>query len=51
MLGNKLDLSNRGLTGSESPGPIYNIVKSNIFMSKKNPSAKFGSGAKIDRTK
>jgi len=51
MLGNKLDLSSKGLPGMESPGPIYNTIKSNRFASKKNPDIKFGSGVKIDRTK
>ena len=51
MLGSKLDLSSKGLPGTEGPGPIYNIDKSNRFASKKNPAVKFGSGVKIDRTK
>ena len=51
MLGNKLDLSSKGLLGTESPGPIYNIMKSDRWTSRKGPEAKFGTGVKIDRTK
>jgi hypothetical protein len=51
MLGNKLDLSSKGFIGAESPGPIYNIIKSDRFNSRKNPEVKFGTGVKIDRTK